>query len=348
MNDSTVHEREIIASIAGICGTDKAESLLSAFEGIGDDCAVLPPLSGRAGLAVTTDTMVEGVHFSMDYFTPWFLGRKLAAVNLSDMAAQGAFPMWAFLNLALPDKWRRDMETFVRPFAAGLCSVLGRYGAVLAGGDTVAAPNAIMVSLTLMGQVSETGWMKRSGACPGDMIYCSGPLGEAAAGLLLLEWSRWRTVRKLGISRHVTRCLTRRHLDPVPRVGLGRLLVSQGLASAGMDISDAIATDLAHMCQASGTGAVIDAWRVPLSRALRVACRKWGELGDPMDLALFGGEDFELLWTVPPEKDRSMVQQVTALTGRPPFLLGRIVDGSGVWLATEGGRTEITFQGYEH
>ncbi len=348
MNDSTVHEREIITSIAGVCGAKGSESLLPVFEGIGDDCAVLPPLSGSAALAVTTDTMVEGVHFCMDYFTPWFVGRKLGAVNLSDMAAQGAVPQWAFLNLALPDRWRRDMETFVRPFAAGLCSVLGRYGAILAGGDTVAAPHAIMVSLTLMGRVSEAGWMRRSGACPGDMIYCSGPLGEAAAGLRLLERFRGRVVRKLGISRHVTRCLTRRHLDPVPRVGLGRLLVSQGLASAGMDISDGIATDLAHMCQASGTGAVLDAWRLPLSRALKVACRRWRDLGDPMDLALFGGEDFELLWAVPPEKHIGMVKQVTALTGSPPFLLGRMVDGRGVWLATAGGRTEITFQGYEH
>ena len=347
----TVHEREIIDAIAGRCSSwgTGGISFAGSFEGMGDDCAVLGGLAEPGHrLAVTTDTMVEGVHFSMDYFTPWFLGRKLAAVNLSDMAGQGAIPQWAFLNLALPERYRQELEDFISPFATGLCSMLGAYGAILAGGDTVSSPGELVLSLTLMGELPEGTWLSREGASPGDFIYCSGPLGEAAAGLAVLSRPECRFLVRGGVSRMVLNRLKRRHLEPLPRVELGRLLVRENLASAGMDMSDGLATDLAHLCRMSGTGAEVREQSIPVSRALRVVCRECPSMGNPLNLAIGGGEDFELLWTVPPARRLSMEAKVVSLTGRPPFNIGVITEGDGVWLSGRYGRREITFMGYEH
>ena len=349
-----LHEREIINAILSVCGSPGAgisPVMAGAIEGPGDDCAVLQGLCGHKGtgrIAVTTDTMVEGVHFSMDYFTPWFLGRKLAAVNLSDMAAQGAFPRWAFLNLAIPTRYRQCLDDFILPFAEGLCSMLGAYGAMLSGGDTVSSPGELVLSLTLMGELTEGRWLSRSGASPGDIIYCSGPLGESAAGLAILSMQSCRLQLRHKVRRTVLDRLERRHLDPVPRIGLGRLLLSENLACAGMDMSDGLATDLAHMCRMSGTGAEIHEENIPVSRALRSVCRQCRSIGNPLDLALFGGEDFELLWAVPPERCSLMEARVTSVTGRPPFMMGTMTDGHGVWLSGRCGRREITFMGYEH
>lgn len=348
----TLHEREIIDVIFRDCIQTGAmpAGLHGAFEGPGDDCAVLDGSAwqGKGKLAVTTDTMVEGVHFNMDYFTPWFLGRKLAAVNLSDLAAQGALARWAFLNLALPARYRQSLKDFISPFAKGLCSMLAMYGAILSGGDTVSSPDGLVLSLTLMGELPEGRWLSRSYASPGDFIYCSGPLGESAAGLAVLSKPSLRSRLRKRVSRTVLNRLMLRHLDPVPRIGLGRLLVSENLARAGMDMSDGLATDLAHMCRMSGTGAEVMEESIPVSRALKSACRQCASMAKPLDLALFGGEDFELLWTVSPDRRDLMEERVTLITGRPPFMIGTMTDGQGVWLSGRYGRREITFMGYEH
>ncbi len=328
-------ERDIIESIVAV-GRQYGAGQLN-----GDDCAILEPGTGQ--LAVSADALVEGVHFNMDYFTPWYVGRRAAAVNLSDMAGEGAVPAWAFLSIALPDRYRAS-GSFIEPFAHGLCSKLAEHGAVLAGGDTVSSPGRLCITLTLIGKISSGRVLRRDGASPGDFIYCSGPLGEAAAGLSLLSGATGK--RPGAVPRGCRRRLCMKHLDPEPRIRYGTAVA--GIASAGMDMSDGIATDLAHLCSLSGTGAVIHAGALPISRALRMACRKSGLRRKPLDLALFGGEDFELLWTAAPERHQQIRRDFTRAAGHPPFRIGTVTEGTGVILRGRGADADISFRGYEH
>ncbi len=342
-------ERKIIEIINSQCSTGCANEAYG-FLGTGDDCAVIEigQDAAQGRLAITTDTLVEDVHFSMRYFSPWNVGRKLAAVNLSDIAAQGALPRWAFLNLALPEKWRKKREDFILPFSQGLCSRLSEFDTILAGGDTVSCPDRIVLTLTVIGRLGTKSALSRSGAKKGDIIYCSGYLGESAAGLMLLSSSKRLISKRKIAGRRAFLRLSNRHLDPVPRIELGRLLLERGLATAAMDMSDGLATDLAHLCDMSGTGAEIHAHSIPISRTLKVACRKIGLGPTPLRIALAGGEDFELLWTVRPERQVEMEQAARRISGVTPFPIGRITDGRGVWLVGNRGKEEISYRGYEH
>ena len=308
-------------------------------KGIGDDCAELSPSPGHK-ILLTTDTMVEGVHFSLSYFDPYHLGRRLAAVNLSDIAAMGGVPRAALLNIEVPRYLKDPASTFWKRFALGLVGRLKEFGAVLVGGDTVASPcNRLGLTLTLTGEVEKGGALYRNGASVGDMIYCSGYLGESACGLLLLK--KRRSTLPFAIKKR----LIQRHLDPEPRIPLGRLLKEMGATSA-IDVSDGIATDIAHIARGSGVKAVIEEKRLPLSRALKRACRETGV--SPTKLAISGGEDFELVWTISPKKALEAERRLSAILGHAPFLIGRIKRGKGLWLKGEGRAREITFTGYEH
>jgi thiamine-monophosphate kinase len=315
---------------------------------IGDDCAVVVPSPDRY-LIITTDTLVESIHFDLDYFDPWHLGRKIAAVNLSDVGAIGGDPRWALLNLAV----RPGMtDRFWDSFSKGLISRLSEYGVSLVGGDTVSAPDRLSLSLTLIGEVKKGKWLSRSHAQPDDLIYCSGNLGEAAAGLELLRKYKEKgnpfKGRKVahGISRAVIKHLVDRHLDPEPRVTLGQALAANGMVQTAIDVSDGIATDLAHVCKNSRVGAEVWAGEMPVSRALKKTA---GILGiSSLNLALTGGEDFELLWTVS-EKIESEARKIAAkILGYRPFRIGKIVQGDRVILKTSQGSKDITYQGYEH
>ncbi|MGC9023008.1 MAG: thiamine-phosphate kinase, partial [Dissulfurimicrobium sp.] len=315
--------------------------------GIGDDCALIRKDGGL--LVVTTDTLVEGVHFDLAYFDPWHLGRKAAGVNLSDIAAMGAKPRWAFLNIAsrpgLPSGfWDR--------FTDGLLSKLSAFGAVLAGGDTVSAPHDLSVTLTLIGEPVSGGQsgnrLRRSGARPGDIIYCSGYLGDAAAGLYYLRrYAHCDAMKGIVRGRCISR-LVERHIDPEPRVGLGMALAASGLVCSAIDLSDGVATDLAHICRASGLGAELDASLLPISRAVRSVSRLFGL--SPIGLAVSGGEDFELLWTVSAEDEQAMLRIAASALGHYPFRIGRmtLTGGSGVILRLNGRLIDITFCGYGH
>jgi thiamine-monophosphate kinase len=331
-----MRERDLIATIAReSTGPDP-----SVILGIGDDAALAAPTPGRH-LVVTTDTLVESVHFELKYFDAWHLGRKTAGVNLSDIAAMGAVPRWAFLNLAV----RPGLPgNFWEQFSKGLTSRLAEFGATLLGGDTVASPHDLSVCLTLIGEVEPGKWLSRGSAQAGDLIYCSGYLGEAAAGL---EWlKRYARTGPRPAHRNTLKRLVKRFLDPEPRVPLGQALARSGPVSAAIDLSDGLATDLAHMCERSGLGAEIDARELPVSRGCRLAARILGM--SSKELALGGGEDFELIWTVSKKYEAQALELASRVLGRRPFRLGKMIRGTGVTLIDSRGRRDVSYQGYEH
>jgi thiamine-monophosphate kinase len=303
--------------------------------GIGDDCAALA-LGGADYLLWTVDTLVEGVHFDLAYTTLSQLGWKSLAVNLSDIAAMGGEPRYALLSLGWPPA--RDRHGALA-FGAGLAQAAREYGVAVIGGDTVASPSGLVVTITLTGQVPGPQMLQRSGARVGDLIFVTAPLGEAAAGLEILR-------QGLELATVLKEPLVEAHLRPRPHLKAGRLLAQEGLATALIDTSDGVATDLFHICQASGVGARLPAAAVPIS--LRVQAAAAALKRDPLTLALSGGEDYLLLFTSPPETVGRLVQSFTRAGLPAPLPLGRIIPGGRVILETSGGDVDISGTGYDH
>jgi thiamine-monophosphate kinase len=253
--------------------------------GIGDDAAIWRPRSG-ADVAITTDTLVENIHFRIDW-TDWeSLGHKTLAVNVSDLAAMGADPKVAVVTLGLRgDELIDDLRAFYR----GLGEVARRFALVIAGGDIVRSPRALTFHVAALGEVPRRRRLMRSGAKPGDVIGVSGTLGAAAAGLALLEVDVDDPRRRATTAER----LIAAHLRPEPRVALGRILLEHG-ASAGMDLSDGVMGDLPKILDASEVSATIDARLLPVAAAVRALFPdRW------LDFVLRGGEDYELLFTAP-------------------------------------------------
>ena len=322
-------EREIIARIRQAAGSSG-----DLLVGIGDDCAVYKTAPDRVSL-VTTDTMVEGVHFDLSWHSPLELGRKAASVNISDIAAMGGLPRFALLSLALTPACDGQ---WLDAFMAGFLAVLAEHGVALIGGDTVQSGHESVLSVTVLGEMAEAELLTRKGAKPGDVVLVSGFLGEAAAGLALC---------RLGLAHEPDwQTLIAAHLNPVPLVALGRVLAASGLVHAMQDLSDGLATDLAHICAESGVGAVVTAEKIPLSPVLRQAAKICGQ--SPLDWAISGGEDYQLLFTVGEQQVAALSSMVREQTGRELFAVGRIVEGQGVFLEEAGQRREISYRGYEH
>jgi len=261
--------------------------------GPGDDCAVVRRRAGAAWL-VTTDQLIEGTHFDWSWSTASQLGRRAAAITLSDIAAMGGIPRYLLVSLGLPP--RTDAATVTR-FYGGLRRVLSRFGVQVIGGDTAAAGrfHAVVVAI---GEV-ETGLaVTRSGAKPGDCLMVTGTLGDAAAGLQILQRGHLRSARN-GRSVVAMRALIRRQLTPTPRLAAGRVLAVRRLATAMLDLSDGLMIDLDRLCLASGVGAMLYHEQLPLSSALVAYGHETRQ--DPRRFALAGGEDYELLFTVRPD-----------------------------------------------
>jgi thiamine-monophosphate kinase len=301
--------------------------------GIGDDCAVLrfPPRAGRGrgggkDTLVTTDFTLEGIHFRRDWHSPESVGHRCLARGLSDIAAMGGEPVAVFLSLALP----RDLpQSWVGRFARSLLSLAERYGCTLAGGDTAESPNGILADIIVVGAVPRGKAMLRSRARPGDRIYVSGELGGSAAAVAQM---RARPKRKLNLREYP------RHFFPEPRVELGRILREKGLASAMIDTSDGLSTDLAHICEESGVGAELQAEAIPLASV--------GKPSREVDLllALHGGEDYELLFTAPRSK-----RIPARIAGIPISHIGQITRGKKIFLSNRGGvGCELQPRGWEH
>jgi len=268
-------------------------------QGIGDDCAVLDMGGGRS-LLVTTDLVVERVHYLRDVITPWQLGWKAMAVSISDIAAMGGTPRAAFAAAALEPGVD---QAFLEALRDGMLACAERYGVDLLGGDTSRSPQDGVLCVTLLGTAASDQVVRRSGAQPGDVAFLGGPVGLSAAGLWALTEGREASERMDPEHRQA---LLRAHLEPQPQVALGRWLAERGLATAMMDVSDGVLQDLGHICQASGVGALVAGEALPVDRALVQA----GALGcckEPWRFALSGGEDYVLLFTASSDRQDEIV-----------------------------------------
>ncbi|MEW6426723.1 MAG: thiamine-phosphate kinase [Thermodesulfobacteriota bacterium] len=324
-------ERQLIDRIAAACRRDDDAALLRA---IGDDCAVLAPAAGSR-LLLSVDTLVEGVHFDLGWHPPRLLGRKAAAVNISDIAAMAGEPRYALLSLSLP---AAIPEGEVDELLAGFLEALARWRVALIGGDTVASPAGMSLTVTIIGECRAHDPVYRSGARPGDTVLVGGPLGLAAAGLEIC--------RAGGRDDPAYGELCRAHLDPTPQVELGLVLGASGVVAAMQDISDGLATDLAHICRQSGVGAVVEAGLLPVHPQLAAYAALRGI--SPLEWMLSGGEDYRLLCTCAAEAVPGLVALAREKCGCELYPVGGIVAGAGVRLENGDGGREIGFSGYDH
>jgi len=294
--------------------------------GVGDDAALLSVPPGQ-DLVACVDTLVAGRHFPPDSHAD-DIGWRSLAVNLSDLAAMGATPAWATLALTLPE----FDEEWLEGFAAGFAALADQHGVALVGGDTTRGP--LTISVSLMGLVPAGTALRRSGARPGDLIYVTGWPGDAAAGLALLQGR----LQGQGADRGA---LERKFRRPEPRVAFGSRL--RGIASSCVDVSDGLAADLGRLVARSGAGAVVRAAELPLSRALYALA---GE-ARAREFALGGGDDYELLYTVPPAA-RGRLLQLAASAGAPAcHCIGEVVAGRGVRVLGERGELPLP-RGWDH
>jgi thiamine-monophosphate kinase len=296
----------------------------AVLTGIGDDCAVLRLRPGQDTL-VTTDFTLEGIHFRRDWHVPESVGQRCLARGLSDVAAMGGVPVAAFLSLALP----RDLpQSWVGRFARGLLKLAEKFGVTLAGGDTAESPNGVLADIIVIGSVPKGKSVLRSGARPGDRIYVSGGLGGSAAAVLKMQSG---PIKKLNPRDY------RRHFFPEPRIEPGRILREKELASAMIDTSDGLSTDLAHLCEESGVGAEVDAALIPRASVGRPAREV------DLELALHGGEDYELLFTAQPGK-----RVPSRIAGVALTYIGHITRTPKMFLRDANGAHELKPRGWEH
>jgi thiamine-monophosphate kinase len=314
--------------------------LSSILTGIGDDAAIVQPRRGHVLLA-STDVLAEQVHFDIAYMTYRQVGYRAAVANLSDMAAMGATPRYALVAVALHPKTAvRDVKSLF----SGVWEACTMAETAVIGGDTSTSRSSLFVCLTILGEAKEKQVLKRSGAGRGDVLYVTGTLGDSRAG--------WEILRhqKAGPSLRRdrdTRYLLKRHIRPTARLAESRTLAGSGVASSAIDLSDGLAGDLRHICEESSVGAVLDVRRLPVSHSL--VSYAHAERKDPLDYALLGGEDYELLFTVPVKK----VSQVEALIHRGQLCatpIGRMTaPREGLRIITAGGKTgPLRVRGYEH
>lgn len=331
-------EKTLIAEIRRLAGSPRQKRAgnkararqIDIAKAIGDDCAVLRLLRGRdlqpREVLVTTDFTLEGIHFRRDWHPPESVGHRCLARGLSDIAAMGGDPVAAFLSLAVPHDLQ---QSWIERFARNLIGLADRYGVTLAGGDTAESPDGILADIIVVGAAPEKKAVLRSGARAGYRIYVSGELGGSAAAVVEM---RARPKKKLKPEEYS------RHFFPEPRVDLGHIVREKGWATAMIDLSDGLSTDLAHICEESGVGAEIDLAAIPRAR-----------VGKPrrevdLDLALHGGEDYELLFTARPS-----ARIPARIAGVPVTCIGRITRSRTMIARNAAGvGYELAAQGWEH
>jgi thiamine-monophosphate kinase len=305
--------------------TKQAGAKVQDGVGIGDDCAVVPIPRGHDAL-ITTDFSLEGVHFKRAWHPPESVGHRCLTRGLSDIAAMGGEPVAVFLSLALPGKLP---QRWVDGFLRGLLKLAGEFKVSLAGGDTARSPAGIMTDIVVLGSVPKGKTVLRSGARPGDRIFVTGQLGGSAATLDML--AKGKKLRAIDFASH---------FHPTPQIAVGRFLREKELASAMIDISDGLSTDLGHICEESGVGAEIQ------SDAIPVASIRMGNTARKVNLkfALHGGEDYQLLFTTP--EANNIPSQIAGVAITP---IGSVTRRKKIFLRdSQGMKRELLPQGWEH
>lgn len=304
--------------------------------GVGDDAAVLTADSSGMLTIITTDMLSERVDYLDETITPYMLGWKSVAVNISDIAAMGGIPTWTLVSLG----FRPDTDvSYIDEFYRGLIDCTKRFGSQIIGGDMNSVISDNVISITQLGKVEPGMLIRRTGAKVGDRILVTGQLGQSRAGYKLL------TRDGLAVSMEKHRAVTEAHLMPIPRVPEARSAASTGLITAMMDLSDGLGSDLPKLCAASGVGAAVYSDRLHLSDALLAAVDDLGM--NSIDLMLSGGEDFELLMTVAPGNVSAVIDAVQTTTGTPVTEIGEIVETGIEVVFADGSRRPIT-KGWEH
>lgn len=305
-----------IDSIRALC----ADLPANGFEGIGDDCAVLPSGDGES-LVFTADLLVENIHFLRRATAPEELGGKALAVNLSDVAAMGARPVATLLSLALPadatDEWA------VR-FMQGYHALSARYGVALIGGDTTRSEHDIAINVTAIGRVATARLKRRSAARSGDILFVTGPLGASGAGLHDILAGRCNTPQAAA------------HRNPQPQVEEGQWLGARPEVGAMMDLSDGLASDIRHIMKQSGTGASVELDRIPVAE------------GADLRTAACGGEDYQLLFSADPARAEQLAADWLARFGTPLYPIGRIEAGDRLRWLQAGTEVELDWHGFTH
>ena len=324
-------EHSLIERIRERAGAPRRDVVL----GIGDDAAVLETVRGRPDV-VTTDSLVEGIHFKLEWTPARALGRKAVLVNLSDLAAMGATPRAILLSLCLPSAlplaaFDDLIEGVAAEASAAKCS--------LVGGNITASPGPLVINVTAIGSAHPRRVLRRSGGKPGDELYVTGTIGAAAAGLEMLLGS---PADRVG--EHAAACLDRYYIPP-SRVSCGRTVAGDRAASACLDLSDGLGDAVRQMAGASGTGASIDAKALPVDEAARAW---WTSTGaDAISKAVTGGEDYELLFAVPPKRRRAFARAL-AKAGQVPFTrVGALTTAKKCVMATGESELELP-SGFQH
>lgn len=304
--------------------------------GIGDDCAVMAQSDTTVRL-VTTDMMVENIHFFTDT-PPEGLGHKLLAVNLSDIAAMGGMPTDAVISLAVPPN--QDAGYLERVYN-GLYACADKYNTAIVGGDTTRSHQQLVLNIALTGQMQRKQVCYRSGAQIGDLIYVSGTLGDAAGGFhVIRDDNEFDPTDRAHLLRQFHR--------PEPRIQLGQMLAQSGAVTAMMDVSDGVASDLRHICRRSGVSASLQAEKIPMSRAFQNFCQITQK--DPLSLALSGGEDYELLFTISPDRAQDIESLIQTQNLTPITCIGTIAapDQNIVLTQANGDSSPLTLNGFDH
>ena len=323
MKSKNISEFSLINRIANKFRKYKSDVL----KGIGDDTAVVK-LNKNKCLLYTCDTLVSGVHFSEKYSTPYKIGRKAAAINISDIAAMGGKPNHFLVSLFLPEG---TTEKFIDELYKGLTEECNLYDIDIIGGN-IARSNQFIIDLFLIGEVSPNNLLLRSGAKVGDIVLVTGNLGDSAAGLRLLQNPQ------LNIPERDKKRLISRHLTPIPRIKEGMIIAESKKATSMIDISDGLSSDLLHICEESQVGVKLFTDRIPVSDSVKI------------DLALNGGEDYELCFTVPAKYASDISQKLEKETAINVAIVGKIIPKiQGRWLINDAGKKfPLKAKGWDH
>jgi thiamine-monophosphate kinase len=300
---------------------------------IGDDCAVFKT-SGELASLFTTDMLVENVHFLRDAIPPLLLGRKALAVNISDIAAMGGTPKEAVISIAVPDSIEVE---YLDSMYDGMKGMAREFDVNLLGGNTTSEPDHLIINIALIGEVAEDEVLFRSGAKVGDIVFLTGQVGASAAGLDIL------------LNKHSSvgwEDLLKAHFDPYPQIKAGRIIAGSKLTHSLIDVSDGVASDLGHICDESGVGAIIEEIRIPVTDAFKEYIEKYRL--DFERLALHVGEDYVLLGTAP-EESAGFLSKALNSQNCQFFLIGKITGEPGIRLmGRDGSVCQIRASGYDH